>query len=352
VAHAAVEYGQTVSTQGTADVHAAALAAARAGDADGFRDLTEPYTRELHLHCYRMLGSFHDAEDAVQETLLRAWRHLASFESRSSFRAWLYRIATNTCLTKRQRTRTEVSLLPPNIAEAVSRSTEPAITLTPYPDALLDEMEATSGNPAADVELRESVQLAFLAALQLLPPRQRAVLILRDAVGFPADAVAEMLESTTASVNSALNRARVTLGEERASGRLHSERLVTPDEVSDSLVSRYVEAWLAMDIGKLVGLLREDVVLTMPPLPVRYAGRSAVAGFFRGLPPSPIGTWRVLPTRANRQPALAVYRRSAEDAVYRAWGVWVLTLDGDRIAEIAAFVDAQLPPKFGMPATL
>ena len=340
-----VDYGQAVTTS----PEAVALAAARAGDQEAFRRLTEPYTRELHVHCYRMLGSFHDAEDAVQETLLRAWRHLASFEGRSSFRAWLYRVATNVSLTKRHSARPEVPL-PPSITEAVSVGTEPVIHLTPYPDALLDELEATSGNPAAEVELRESVQLAFLTALQLLPPRQRAVLILRDVVGFPADAVAEMLESTTASVTSALNRARVTLEQQRAAGRLQTERMAVSDAVSASIVSRYVEAWQAMDIGKLVGLLKEDVVLTMPPLPLRFVGRAAVADFFRSLPPNPAGTFRVIETRANRQPALAVYRRIGD--VYRAWGIWVLTLDGDELAEIAAFIDADLVPKFGFSADL
>ena len=187
-----------------ADSETAELAAAVAGDSEAFRALTDPYTRELHVHCYRLLGSFH-AEDAMQETLLRAWRHLASFEGRSSFRAWLHRIATSVSLSQRRRSRMEVPLLPQALAEAVAEGSEPSIHLTPYPDALLDDLVATSGDPAEDAEVRESVELAFLAAVQLLPPRQRAVLILRDVVGFSADVVAEMLESTTASVNSALN---------------------------------------------------------------------------------------------------------------------------------------------------
>jgi RNA polymerase sigma-70 factor (ECF subfamily) len=323
-----------------------------AGDAEAFRALTEPYTRELHVHCYRLLGSFHDAEDAVQETLLRAWRHLASFEGRSSFRAWLYRIATNVALSQRQRTRAEPSMLPQAIAEAVVRGREPRVTLTPYPDVLLDELAATSGDPAAEVELRESIQLAFLAAVQLLPPRQRAVLILRDVVGFPADAVADMLECTTASANSALNRARATLEQQRAAGRLHTGRVAPPDEVAEALVRRYSEAWLAMDIGKLVGLFKHDVVLTMPPLPLRFTGREAVAGFLQSLPLAGSDRISIIPTRANRQPALAVYRREGEGVVYRAWGIWVLTADGDAIAEVTAFVDPPLIAKFGLPTEL
>jgi RNA polymerase sigma-70 factor (ECF subfamily) len=184
------------------------LGAAVAGDDQAFRRLTDPYTRELHLHCYRMLGSFHDAEDAVQETLLRAWRHLATFAGRSPWRAWLYRIATNVCLRHRERRRTERPVVP-LLAEEIARSGEPALLLSPYLDAWLDETAATAGDedPAVAYDLRESVQLAFLAAVQLLPPRQRAVLLLRDVLGWSAAEVADVLAATTASVNSALTRA-------------------------------------------------------------------------------------------------------------------------------------------------
>jgi len=183
------------------------LAAATAGDAEAFRTLTQRYQRELHLHCYRMLGSIQDAEDALQETLLRAWRHLDSFAHRSSLRSWLYRIATNVCLTAAARPRGEPP--PPAwLADAVATSSEPVIHLSPYPDAWLDELEAPSDNPAVHYELRESVELAFLATVQLLPPRQRAVLILRDVLNWSAGEVAELLGATTASVNSALQRAR------------------------------------------------------------------------------------------------------------------------------------------------
>jgi RNA polymerase sigma-70 factor (ECF subfamily) len=331
------------------DAELTELAAALAGDEDAFRELTEPYSRELHLHCYRLLGSFHDAEDAVQETMVRAWRHLGTFEGRSGFRTWLYRIATNVCLTLRRRPRPEVASLPQAIVEAVRSSTEPAIRLTPYPDALLDELAATSGDPVAEAELRESVQLAFLATVQLLPPRQRAALILRDVVGFPADDVADMLESTTASVNSALNRARATLQQQRASGRLHDKRVPAPDDVAASVARRYGEAWQAMDVGKLIGLLKQDVVLTMPPLPLRITGTRAVTEFFNSLPLAGTERTRVIPTRANRQPALAIYRRDSGEDEFQAWGIWVLTMDGDAIAEIAAFVDPPLLRWFGLP---
>jgi RNA polymerase sigma-70 factor (ECF subfamily) len=341
-----------------ADAEATHLAAALAGDSEAFRELTEPYVRELHVHCYRLLGSFHDAEDAVQETLLRAWRHLASFEGRSSFRAWLYRIATNVSLTQRRRSRVELPLLPDALAQAVAEGAEPAVQLTPYPDALLDELVATSGDPATEAELRESVQLAFLAAVQLLPPRQRAVLILRDVVGFPADTVAEMLHSTTASVNSALNRARATLEQQRKAGRLHAGRTPAPDGRARDLVRRYGEAWLSMDIGKLVGLLKRDVVMTMPPLPVRISGRNAVIDFLGSLPLARSDRVRLVPTRANRQPALAVYLRDAHGQAYSAWGIWVLAVDSDSdhdsdmVAEITAFVDPTMIPLFGLPLEL
>jgi RNA polymerase sigma-70 factor (ECF subfamily) len=329
------------------------LAAACAGDQDAFRELTDRYVRELHVHCYRMLGSFHDAEDAVQETLLRAWRHLATFEGRSSFRGWLYRIATNVCLTRGRRQRVDVRSLPLPLALAddVARGTEPEITLSPYPDTLLDELPATSGDPAVRYDLYESVQLAFLAAIQLLPARQRAVFVLRDVLSFSADEVASMLDATTASVNGALHRARATIERQRAAGRLQRARIAPSSEGERSLLQRYVEAWEATDVDALAGLLKRDAVLTMPPLPVRYTGRKAVARFFATVPAGGrLDRFRYVPTRANRQPALGVYRRDADGSAFRAWGVWVFSLDADAIAEITAFVDATLPSIFGLPA--
>jgi RNA polymerase sigma-70 factor (ECF subfamily) len=335
-------------------VEAADLAAALAGDPEAFRGLTDPYARELHLHCYRMLGSFHDAEDAVQETLLRAWRHLATFEGRSSLRAWLYRIATNVCLRQRPRRRMDAPAIPA-LVEAIARSSEPSVNLTPYPDAWIDEIEATAGDgdPAAAYDLRESVQLAFLAAVQLLPPRQRAVLILRDVLGWSAAEVADVLEATTASVNSALTRARATLAQQRAAGRLPAGRKVPADEVAQSLVRRYFEAWQAVDMDKLVGLLTSDVVVTMPPRPLRYSGREAVTAFLTRIPDGGArAQFRFIPTRANRQPAMAVYRPAPDGQTYRAWGMFVLGVDGDAVAAITAFADAALMPVFGLPAEL
>jgi RNA polymerase sigma-70 factor (ECF subfamily) len=351
-------YGQTVSERPVVPVAGgvdqADLIAARAGDSEAFRRLTASFTRELHLHCYRMLGSFHDAEDAVQETLLRAWRHLDTFEGRSAFRAWLYRIATNVCLRQRQRRPLDARPLPKEV-EAIPQTADLAINLSPYPDALLDELQAPAGDPVTEYDLRESVQLAFLAVVQLLPPRQRAVLILHDVVGFSAAEVGDLLESTTASVNSALNRARTTIEHQRAAGRLRSGRTTPVDEVAQSLVRRYVEAWRSLDMAGLAGLLKADVVMTMPPLPMRYSGREVVAEFLTTIPPAIARDgFRFVATRANRQPALAVYRCDADSngRTFRAWGVFVFSLDGDSVAEITAFIDPSLVPTFGFPSEL
>jgi RNA polymerase sigma-70 factor (TIGR02960 family) len=334
--------------QGSA-VESADLAAAIAGDAEAFRTLTQPYLRELHLHCYRMLGSIQDAEDAVQETLLRAWRHLGSFAGRSSVRSWLYQIATNVCLTAAARRRDEPPA-PAWLADALAASSEPVVHLSPYPDAWLDELEAPSSNPIAHYELRESVELAFLAAIQLLPPRQRAVLILRDVLNWSAVEVAELLGATTFSVNSALQRARATIERQRHEGRLRTDLVVPPDAVEQSLVRRFIEAWQADDIAELVALLRSDAVLTMPPLPLRYVGRLAIASFFALIPSgSTRRLLRLTASRANRQPAVAAYIAMPGGQRYLAGVLLVLTLDGDAIAAITAFPDRALFPVFGLP---
>src|SRR5579875_1821939 len=239
--------------QTTAAFDVEALDLAVAGDTDAFRRVTDPYAREIHLHCYRILGSIHDAEDALQETLLRAWRHLGTFEKRSSFRAWLYRIATNVCLTYRRR-QPDLSWFHEEFADAIARSTEPAITLAPYPDVWLDQLDSSTADPAAVYDLHEAVQLAFLAAVQLLPPRQRAVLILRDVLGWSAAEVADLLETSVPSVNSALARARATLDQQRRMGRLVTTRRVPTTDVEQALVRGYVEAWEAVDLAGLARL--------------------------------------------------------------------------------------------------
>jgi RNA polymerase sigma-70 factor (ECF subfamily) len=317
------------------------LAAALAGDEDAFRALTAPHTRELHVHCYRMLGSLHDAEDALQETLLRAWRHIATFEARSSFRAWLYRIATNACLrAAAQRKQPTMDSHPyPTTPETIER-----LALTPYPDVWLDELASSEPTPAARYELHESVQLAFLAAIQLLPPRQRAVLILRDVLGWSAVEVAGLLDTTTASVNSALQRARATLDERRLLLR------ATPsDEVERSLLRRYVEAWEKVDIEALVALLQEDARMTMPPQPMLFRGRRAIGDFFATVPAGgALDVFRLVPTRANRRPALAAYGPDPGDGVYRPYGMMVFEIQDEAIAEITGFADPSIFPAFGL----
>ena len=313
----------------------ALIAAASEGDEAAFRDLADQYRRELHVHCYRMLGSVHDAEDALQETLLRAWRHLAGFEGRSSFRAWLYRIATNVCLA---------SLAKMPVPEPPS---EEPIVLTPYPDAWLDELPSDAAEPGARYDLRESVRLALLAAIQTLPPRQRAAFLLRDVLGFSAKEVGQLLDVSSTSVHSAVRRARTRL-EQRA-----PDRIPPPDDVQRSLVKRYIEAWEAIDIAALVALMREDAVMTMPPDPAVFLGRQAIADFFATVPAG--GALDRIPlvgTSANRQPAVAAYVPDPETGVFRPYGIMVLTLDGDSIAEITGCTDPAVFPLLGLPSEL
>jgi RNA polymerase sigma-70 factor (ECF subfamily) len=324
------------------------LAAARAGDDDAFSRLVAPHARALHLHCYRMLGSLHDAEDALQETLVRAWRNLAQFGERSSFGRWLYRIATNVCLTTLARRKP----LPPEPLPPAPEADD-QIVLSPYPDALLSELPSGELEPAARYDARESVQLAFLATVQLLPPRQRAALLLRDVLGWSSDEVADVLETTRAGVNSALQRARETLERRRAEGRLELGRSLPAPGIATELVDRFMEAWEAVDIPRLVALLRDDAVMTMPPAPLLYRGPHAIGDFFATVPlEGALDRSRLLATRANGHPAVAVYFPDDDSGSHRAYGLMVLVLDDERIAEIVGFADPSLFPAFGLPAEL
>lgn len=329
----------------------ALLARASAGDEEAFRLLTAPYVRGLHVHCYRMLGSLHDADDLRQETLLRAWRRLDSFEGRSSFRSWLYKIATNACLDAlEQRSR---RLLPDMYAPPDDPTAPPAppeeegMWVEPYPDTLLD----ASGDPAGLYDARESIELAFVAAMQYLSPLQRAVLILRDVLDFSARETAAILEASVASVNSALQRARATL-ERRLPPEARSKEDAGPLASNEaSLLARFVRAWDEADVDALVALLREDAILTMPPTPSWYAGRKAIAAFFSTVFAGELGgRLRLAPTRANGQPAFAVYRRDAQGEVHRAFALKVLTLRGGEITAITGFGDPALFRLFGLPA--
>lgn len=337
-----------------------AFDAARAGDSSRFSELTEPYRRELQVHCYRILGSLQDAEDLVQETLLRAWRRFDTYQGRAPLRAWLYKIATNACLDvldrrpKRLLPSTAVPVSDPH-APPVSGSTEPRYTYTwlePLPDELLAE---AGDNPEARFTLRESVTLAFLAALQALPPRQRVVLILCDVLDWHAQEVAELLETSVPSVNSALHRARTTLSKHYHQADIRDRLRATPaDHSLRALLDRYVLAWESADIGQLTALLKEDATLSMPPSPSWYRGREAIAAFVRAylFDVAAPDRWRLRPTRANGQPAFVLYQRDESSDVYRAVGVHVITFDGDRIAEMTSFLDATFVPRFNLPLEL
>jgi RNA polymerase sigma-70 factor (TIGR02960 family) len=335
-------------------VTTAALARARAGDGDAFRELTDPHRGELQLHCYRILGSVQDAEDMVQETLLAAWRGLDRFEGRASVRTWLYKIATNRCLnalrdTGRRPQRAGQSW-PGGAAPEPTRRAEP-LWLEPYPDALLDDLPDTAPGPEARYEAREALALAFMAGLQRLPPRQRAVLVLRDVLGYPAAQAADMLETSEVSTNSALQRARATLGAQfPAASRDRAPAPRSPRE--RELVSRFVDAFEAADVGKLVDLLTNDAWLTMPPEPLEYQGHAAIAQFYVSRTWWGVQPARLVPTRANNQPAFGYYLRDPQASVARAHGLVVLTLAGDKICTITRFGDNSLFPHFGLPRSL
>jgi RNA polymerase sigma-70 factor (TIGR02960 family) len=327
------------------------LARAHAGDEHAFRELTDPYRRELQLHCYRIVGSVQDAEDLLQETLLAAWRGLERFEGRTSVRAWLYRIATNRCLNAlrdRGRRPREVPLMvdPPE----PTRRTEP-IWLEPYPDVLLEGVPDGSPGPESRYETKEAIALAFVAALQHLPPRQRAVLVLRDVLGFRTAETADMLDSSEASVKGALQRARATLEARLSAG--DRERAPLPHSPRErELVGRFADAVEGGDIERIVSLLTDDAWLTMPPYPFEYQGHPAIAAFLRdraGIRGAPL---RLVPTRANGQPAFGCYLPDEHAAIARPYGLMVLTLEGDRLSAITWFGDSSIFRYFGLPRAL
>jgi RNA polymerase sigma-70 factor (TIGR02960 family) len=329
----------------------AALARARAGDENAFRELTAPYRRELQVHCYRILGSVQDAEDLVQETLLAAWRGLESFEGRSSLRAWLYRIATNRSLNAlRDRARRPPEVQPMVEPPEPTRRTDP-IWLEPYPDVLLEGVPDRSPGPAARYEAREAVELAFIGALQNLPPRQRAALVLRDVLGFHTAEVADMLETGEGSVKGALQRARATLGDRLPAP--DRDRAPFPNSARErELVGRFADAVETGDVDDVIALLTDDALLTMPPLPLEYQGHGAIGAFLRHRAELRGAALRVVPTRANTQPAFGCYLPDARAAVARPYGMIVVTLAGDAIAAITWFSDTSVFSHFRLPRTL
>jgi RNA polymerase sigma-70 factor (ECF subfamily) len=316
------------------------LEAARGGDEGAFRALVEPLRGELHAHCYRMLGSLHDAEDALQDAMLRAWRALARFEGRSSVRSWLYKIATNTCLdviARRPKRVLPIDYGPPTDPHVGPG--EPVIEsvwVEPYPDEKLG-LEDGYASPDARYERRESVELAFIAALQHLAPQQRAVLILREVLGYSAREVAATLETTVASVNSALQRARAAV-EDRLPEQSQQKNLrqLDDDEIRD-LVNNYVDAWERNDLNAVVSMLTEDATIAMPPLASWFGGRDQVADFLARFPMSGIWRWKALPARANGQPALGFYTWDEDEQKYLPFALNVLTLRGTKVKDIVAF---------------
>jgi len=328
------------------------LEAARRGDEDAFRALVEPYQRELHAHCYRMLGSLHDAEDAMQETLLRAWRGLASFEAGRPLRPWLYKIATNASLdmlAKRpKRTLRLAGAAPSQPADGPGAPLVESIWIEPYPDEHLG-LEDGYAAPEARYEQRESVELAFIAALQHLPVRQRAVLILREVLGLSAREVADSLDTTAASVNSALQRARKTIHEALPDSSQQATIRSLGDERLSRLVRRYVQAWESRNVDLMVAVLAEDVTFAMPPFPRWFSGRDSVIAFMVATGKPPL---RCVVTRASGQPAVGWYVRRAPTTVYLPTSIEVLALDGERVKDVTAFASPSLFPHFGLPAEL
>jgi RNA polymerase sigma-70 factor (TIGR02960 family) len=333
-----------------------ALARARAGDEAAFGELTDPHQRELHVHCYRILGSFQDADDVMQETLLAAWRGLPAFEERSSLRAWLYRIATNRCLNAlRDSGRRPEGRRPPPLPfepPEPTRLGEP-LWLEPYPDVLLEGMPDAAPGPEARYERKEAVSLAFVGGLQCMAPRQRAVLVLRDVLGFQAAEVAAMLETTEASVTSALQRARATLDARTPSDRA---RAPLPSSTRErELASRFADAFEHDDVDGIIALLTDDAWVTMPPEPWEYQGPEAIERFLRdrvsARARAGIGI-RLIPTRANGQPAFGHYMQDAHAPIGRFTGLIVLTIEDDRISAMTRFGDSGGLGAFGLPRTL
>jgi RNA polymerase sigma-70 factor, ECF subfamily len=306
---------------------------------DELTESMQRHRRELHVHCYRMLGSFEEAEDVVQEVFLRAWRSRDTYAGRASLRAWLYRIATNACLdVLRRETRrgsTKVADMP---------------WLSPYPDQLLDELAPPDAEPDAQIVAKETIELAFLAAIQVLPPRQRAVLILRDVLGWSAAETASFIDGTVAAVNSALQRARAALQHQWPGGRLDAAPAAEPSETERRLLQRYIEAHERADADRLIELLRDDVRLSITALGTWDGRETVAAGLKEGM--NSLGTWRVLSIRANRQPAAAGYLRRWGDDTFRAFAITLLRVVDGGLAEMAAFERPDLFPVFGLPATL
>jgi RNA polymerase sigma-70 factor (TIGR02960 family) len=334
-------------------VNRSSLEAARAGDEQAFRELTAPHLRELHVHCYRMLGSLVDADDLLQETLTAAWQGLDAFAGRSSLRTWLYRIATNRCLNAIRDAKRRRPAEPTAPFDPPEPSRRGEVTwLGPYPDHWLSETADTAPDPEARYQARETIELAFIAALQQLPPRQTAALLLCDVLGFATAEVATMLDTSPTAVKGALQRARATLDHHRASAPRQATPDAGPPETGE-LARRFAEAFSRDDIDAVIALLTDDAWLAMPPAPHEYHGAEAVAGFLRAS-----AAWRgqrrlrLLPTTANTQPAFGCYLSDPDRERASPTGILVLTVCGYRIRTITRFIDSELPRRFGLPDVL
>lgn len=324
--------------------------AARSGDEAAFAELTEPYRHELQVHCYRMLASVEDAEDAVQETFLRAWTRLSTYASRAPFRAWLYGIATNVCLDALRRRKARVwptDLVPAADPDGYPLAEVDLPWLQPYPDRLIDP---AGSDPEAAVTARETIELTFLAAIQRLPARQRAVLVLRDVLDWSARTTAAALEISPAAVNSALQRAHATLAEQLPGGRAGSRATSSPKE--KALLRQLITAWEKDDSAALIDLLHARAEIVMPPALTWFAGREAVGRFFAEHVFAVGASWRLLPTAANRQPAFAVYRRDPGEQVHRAFAIGLMRTADDLIVDLSLFVRPDLFRAFALPASL
>jgi RNA polymerase sigma-70 factor (ECF subfamily) len=319
----------------------ALLVAAQGGDEQSFVELTAPHRPQLHAHCYRVLGSLHDADDALQETMLRAWRGIDRFEPQAPLGAWMYRIATNVCLRMLEQRRRDP-------AAAIDAHLEP------YPERLLDELPSRTPGPDETVEERDRIGLAFVTAMQLLPPKQRVTVVLRDGLGWSAREVADLLDDTVPAVNSALQRGRERLLREQREGTLGRAHAPASATVEERVMRRFQEAWAAIDIDGIVALLSDDALLTMPPEALRFEGSAEIGAFFATVPlEGRLDRIRLLPTRANGQPALAAFADAEGDGVFDAYGVMVFALDGDRIDGITGFPrQPALFERLGLPTSL
>jgi RNA polymerase sigma-70 factor (TIGR02960 family) len=333
------------------EVAADLISRARVGDGDAFRELTEPHRRELQVHCYRMLGSFQDAEDALQDTLLAAWQGFGGFDGRASLRTWLYRIATNRCLNARRSASRRLAKEwdVPNVEPPEPTRLGEVVWLEPFPDALLEGGTGVPLGPEARHEQAESVSLAFVTALQVLPPRQLVVLILRDVLGFDTNEVAAMLDSSVESVKSALKRARASLQHRRPTTDDREPPPASGSPSEEAIVAKFVSAWESADLDALVALLTDDVFMSMPPMPFEYQGRDVVARFCASIFRAG-RRFDLVPTRANGQPAFGAYLR-APNGISHGIGLYVLTLAGDRICAMTRFENSVLP-WFGLPRSL